>query len=244
MLYLEMLAQGVKQINQFVKIYRIISLRAKQNWKLGLFHITGPIPPHYHKIQRQIVVAIQGRMKVLNGDEVKTVSVGYVICFEPGILHGVEPLGEAQFLRVDLPGLSYRDDIHSDSPQEISPWQVSQEKEFPLLDSQYFGKKIDCGSYAAYELIHGKKTDNKWSVALLKIHDSPKHYHKKEREIFVVVDGALSIDVDDQNKIMNVGEYIIIKPGEIHHLKSAHKNPVRVLCFNFPAFDLADMHRI
>lgn len=87
-------------------------------------------------------------------------------------------------------------------------------------------------------------TGEKWGVALLEIQNSPKHFHRIEREIFVVVGGKLDIEIDGVHRTLGVGESIVISPNQVHQLRSAHQEPVRVLCFSFPAFDPADMYRV
>jgi mannose-6-phosphate isomerase-like protein (cupin superfamily) len=66
--------------------------------------------------------------------------------------------------------------------------------------------------------------------------------HRIEKEQFIVVNGILDIEIDGLHQILEVGESVMISPGKMHKLKSAGKNPVRVLCFNFPAFSPEDMH--
>ncbi len=89
--------------------------------------------------------------------------------------------------------------------------------------------------------VHDLMAESGWSVAMLEIMDSPRHYHRIEKELFVVVQGELDIEVDGEHEILGVGTSIEIQPGKIHQLKSALKTPVKVLCINFPAFDPSDM---
>lgn len=221
----------------------MIPLQADQGWRLGLFEMSGPIIPHYHKLQKQIAVVVEGKVQGRIADEETILHPGDSVTFNPGIIHALTPeTKKAQFLRIDLPGLDYRDDIFFDIPQESFEWKTNEPAILPPLDAQFFPDRIDCGSYAAYDLISGSKTNDKWSVALLEINDSPKHYHKVGKEVFVVVNGKLSIEIDGNYQILNVGESVTLLPGMVHHLKSAQNSPVRVLCFNFPAFDPNDMH--
>lgn len=100
-------------------------------------------------------------------------------------------------------------------------------------------KKIDKGGYTVYELA---QEEENWGVALIEIQDSPKHFHKIEQEIFIVVEGTLSIEVDGSLKTLEKGESINLAPGTVHKLSSATGTPVRVLCISIPAFDPADMY--
>jgi mannose-6-phosphate isomerase-like protein (cupin superfamily) len=114
----------------------------------------------------------------------------------------------------------------------------------PHLDAHYYRSKIDLGSYAVYELINADVTNNVWSIAILDIHDSPRHYHKIGREIFSVVYGELDIEIDGKHQVLGVGESITVYPGTVHKLTSTSNEPVRVICFNAPAFTPTDMYHV
>ena len=57
-----------------------------------------------------------------------------------------------------------------------------------------------------------------------------------------MIEGCLDIEIEGKNQVLEAGEWIEILPHLKHQLKSTQESPVRVLCFNFPAFDPADMH--
>lgn len=100
---------------------------------------------------------------------------------------------------------------------------------------------IDLGDYTVYDLINGAATNDQWSVAILDIQDSPKHFHKIEHEMFIVLEGELLIQVDGEETIYQKGESVVITPFQVHRLKSASSDSVRLLCVNFPAFNPDDM---
>lgn len=104
-----------------------------------------------------------------------------------------------------------------------------------------WGTKIVLESYDVYEMVPGHQTQDRWSAALLDIFDSPKHFHRVEKEYFFVVRGELHIEVDGVSQKLTAGEYISIKPGQVHKLTSAAQGAVRVLCLSFPAFSPQDM---
>ncbi|HEX2977817.1 MAG TPA: cupin domain-containing protein [Candidatus Babeliales bacterium] len=230
------------QINPQLIVFPVVPLQAEQGWRLGLFEMSGPIVPHYHKLQRQIAIVVEGKVHGRIADEHIVLNPGDIVTFNPGIIHELAPEKKAQFLRIDLPGLDYRDDIFFDAPEESCEWKTNKLTMLPPLDPQFFPSKIDCGDYAAYDLFYDCKINGEWSASLLEINDSPKHYHRIGLEIFVVVNGQLAIEIDGCRQILNVGESVTLLPGMVHHLKSSGNSPVRVLCFNFPAFDQSDMH--
>ncbi len=200
----------------------IVSAEAGQGWTLELRALSEAF-----SLQNQILLIVEG---ALNVDGV-LLSSGECFRTASGLLN---PEGTVRFFSIDILGSLVAEEVDYDAPLEVK-WSptVAAMAPFP-------GERIDAGKYGVYELAK----EEKWSVALLEIDDSPKHYHKIEKEIFVVVGGELNIEIDGQQQVLAVGEWVEITPGQIHQLKSARSTPVRVLCFNFPAFNPEDMHEV
>jgi len=232
-------------VNENLTFYPIVPPEAKQGWKLELFEVKAAISPHYHKVQRQFILVTEGSLQaVCTGEEPILLQKGDVLCIDPGITHALSPLGKAQFFAIDLPGFAFPEDVYEDDRGEPRKWIAHQMSSKSSLDEKYFGPRIAQPDYGVYELISGKMTAGEWSGALLEIQSSPKHVHKIETEHFIVVEGTLAIEVDGESKILPLGEMITIRPGQIHQLKSAGKDGVRVLCFSFPAFDPSDFYPV
>ncbi|MCB1107746.1 MAG: cupin domain-containing protein [Chlamydiia bacterium] len=231
-----------EQIDDDLIIYPFLPPEAAQGWKVELFELSRSIPSHYHKIQRQILLVAEGKLSVsIGSEEVVTLGSGELIMVDPGNRHSLQPKGVARFFDISFPGIPFPEDVFEDTPKERYEWVNSRDKVFDELDSKYFGARLDLEGYSAYEL---GSSEQKWSLALLEIQDSPKHFHQIEREVFIVAEGLLDIKIDNKPKLLGVGESIAVFPHQIHQPKSASDTPARVLCFNFPAFDPKDMHII
>ncbi len=50
--------------------------------------------------------------------------------------------------------------------------------------------------------------------------EQQRHYHKQATEIYVVVAGAMIIEIDGANHQMRAGDAVIIGPGVIHEIKN------------------------
>ncbi|MBS3904361.1 MAG: cupin domain-containing protein [Simkania sp.] len=230
-------------INENLTIYPLVPPEADQSWKLELFELAEPIPAHYHKLQRQYILVTEGKLEACyGGHDPIILRSGELVHTDPGMIHALTPKGRARFLAIDLPGFNFPEDVFYDQPMAVTPWTPMHRDPLPPLDERYFASKVEKGDYTAYELVKGEMTGDKWSAALLDIQDSPKHFHRVESEHFIVAHGTLDVEIDGLHHIVNAGESILITPGKIHKLTSANKTPVQVLCFSFPAFDLADMY--
>ncbi len=233
------------EVNKNLKFYPLVPPEAGQKWKLELFVLSETIQPHYHKIQKQFLLVMEGNLTVFYGTKKAVLQPSEFVQIDPGVVHSLVPEGTAIFFAIDLPGFNFPEDVFEDTPSKILPkWTPPVSKPLPLLDSKCFENKIDAGSYSAYDLVNGAQTGKKWSVSLLDIHDSPRHFQRIEKELFFVMNGDLDIERDGVHQVLPTGEFAIINPGTVHQLKSAGKESVRVLCFSFPAFDPADMHSV
>lgn len=236
-------ACALEKVDSNLTIYSFIPPEATQGWKIELFELSREIPSHYHKIRRQILLVAEGELGVSIGNRESTIlKSGELMVIDPGNIHSLAPLGTARFFDIDFPGFYFPEDVFDDIPKESYVWKLPSNKAFSVLDARYFGVKLDQGAYSVYEIANGEVSQQKWSLALLEIESSPKHFHRIEKEIFVVVEGLLDIEIDGEHKLLKAGESITIFPYQIHQLKSASTEPVRVLCFSFPAFDPKDMY--
>lgn len=232
----------LQKVDNDLTIYPLVPPEAGQGWKIELFELSRAIPSHYHKIRRQILLVAEGELSVVIGNGKPIIlQSGELVVIDPGTLHSVSPVGTARFFDIDFPGFHFPEDVFDDVPKETYAWRSPLNKIFHMLDPKYFGAKLDLGEYGVYEIANGELSQQKWSLALLEIGSSPKHFHRIEKEIFIVAEGVLDIEIDGECKLLKAGELIEIFPGQIHQLKTAIGEPVRVLCFSFPAFDPKDM---
>lgn len=235
----------LQKVDADLIIYSLVPPEAAQGWKIELFDLSRPITSHYHKIRRQILLVAEGEMSATVGNgEPAILKSGELMVIDPGNLHSLNPIGTVRFFDIDFPGFHFPEDVFYDTPSETYVWKSSPNKIFPMLDPEYFVEKLDLGDFDVYEIANGDVSLQKWSLALLEIRNSPKHFHRIEKEIFIVTEGVLDIEIDGECKLLKTGEVIEIFPGQIHQLKSASDEPVRVLCFNFPAFNPKDMYLV
>jgi mannose-6-phosphate isomerase-like protein (cupin superfamily) len=68
--------------------------------------------------------------------------------------------------------------------------------------------------------------------------DSEVHYHERQTEVYYVLEGEGSIELDGERLPLRPGTSVLIKPGCRHRAVGK----LRVLNFVVPAFDPADEH--
>ncbi len=205
--------------------FSVVPLDPSLGWSLDLVELEEDVSRYNHDSERRLIIVVDGDLTLVDeDDDEEMISAGEMVLLEPRVDYSFIPDGEVKFFIIDFPEL--------------------QNEFIPLDEDQDFGMRYDKGEYAVYETITGDETDGLWSLAIIEINDSPNHVHKIESEQFIVVNGVLSVELNNRKKILEVGESIRIPKGSVHHLMSANSDPVRVLCFNFPAFDPTDMYPV
>jgi mannose-6-phosphate isomerase-like protein (cupin superfamily) len=225
-------------MNENVTVYPLVPPSAGQGWKLELVELTEPITSHYHKVKKQYALVAEGELKAFYGSETPMIlHPGELFAIEPGVLHSVFPEGRMRFFSIDFPGYNYPEDFFYGEPETALKWSPILSEKTPPLEEKYFGPRREQEGYAVYEMVSKRATGGKWSVCLLEVKDSTSPFHHPELEHYIVVNGALDIEMEGQSHIVEMGGLFTIGPETIYQLKAADDHPVRVLCFSFPTQD-------
>ena len=59
--------------------------------------------------------------------------------------------------------------------------------------------------------------------------DFQAHYHNVMEEDFFILEGKVDIIVDGKKNVLSAGDLIHIEPGEIHYVKNAYDEPVKMV---------------
>jgi quercetin dioxygenase-like cupin family protein len=68
----------------------------------------------------------------------------------------------------------------------------------------------------------------------------PKHFHPRQEESWTVIEGELSVLVDDDWRTLGVGESLSIPPDTVHTLRNRSSAVVRFRDIHKPALDFQD----
>lgn len=223
-------------------IYEVIPVKLGHNYKIEIFDSFSEISPHYHKIQTQIIIGLEGLAKIDTINEKNLLMPGKIVTIPPGLVHGIVPIEKARFIAIDFPGFNYPQDVYEDflDHDTIIPAIIPDKIELFEIHEGYYLRKIQQEGFTVYEL--AQSLDKTWSVAILDIMNAPRHFHKNGIECFLVLSGELTIECDGLTRRLKAGQSISIEPGIVHSLQSESDSPVRVLCLNFLAFDENDFY--
>ena len=56
--------------------------------------------------------------------------------------------------------------------------------------------------------------------------DEPRHTHAHEEEIFCIMQGHGTLELDDRVEPLRAGDVVVIEPGENHHVVSSTDSPL------------------
>ena len=62
-----------------------------------------------------------------------------------------------------------------------------------------------------------------------------RHYHGRSEEIYLILEGAATLEIDEEARAVAGGDAVVIPPGSWHEL-TAHGDGVRLLCCCVPAY--------
>jgi quercetin dioxygenase-like cupin family protein len=63
----------------------------------------------------------------------------------------------------------------------------------------------------------------------------PPHRHERLHDMFYVLDGTLTLRLDDETLAAGPGTFVCVPPGVVHTFANAGDEPVRFLNFNTPS---------
>ncbi|HDS74353.1 MAG TPA: cupin domain-containing protein [Firmicutes bacterium] len=82
-----------------------------------------------------------------------------------------------------------------------------------------------------------REDSDRISMSILRIDNSQKHWHNETHEIYYVLDGEGSLELDDDEVPLSPGVAVLVKPGVRH----SAKGEVTVLIVGAPPFSQEDI---
>lgn len=69
-----------------------------------------------------------------------------------------------------------------------------------------------------------------------------RHHHRVSEEIYYLVDGAGTMEIDGEERAVGAGDAILIPPGAWHRITASSDGPLRLLCACAPPWSSEDTH--
>jgi mannose-6-phosphate isomerase-like protein (cupin superfamily) len=69
-----------------------------------------------------------------------------------------------------------------------------------------------------------------------------RHHHRVSEEIYFVLDGTGSMELDGERRHVSAGDAILIPPGARHTLANDGDGPLRILCCCSPPYSDGDTY--
>jgi mannose-6-phosphate isomerase-like protein (cupin superfamily) len=69
-----------------------------------------------------------------------------------------------------------------------------------------------------------------------------RHYHRASEEIYFVLKGSGSLEVDGETRTVRPGDAVLIPPGAWHTLENTGTSELRILCACAPPYSHEDTY--
>ncbi len=201
--------------------------------------------PHYHERHTDAFYILAGELQFTIGRETVRAPAGTAVIAPPGVVHGVTNASgrRVRFLNVHSPDAGFADYLRAavrgekatfdsvdvDGPQEPGGGTVLGPGE---------GTAYKVGTAVSLFKATREATAGFFSLAEATIQPGtsgpPPHSHRELLDSFYVLEGTLTVRVDDREVEASPGSYACVPPGIVHTFSNRNADPVRFLNLNTP----------
>ena len=201
--------------------------------------------PHYHERHTDAFYILEGELQFTIGRETVRAPAGTAVIAPPGVVHGVTNASgrRVRFLNVHSPDAGFADYLRAavrgekatfdsvdvDGPQEPGGGTVLGPGE---------GTAYKVGTAVSLFKATREATAGFFSLAEATIQPGtsgpPPHSHRELLDSFYVLEGTLTVRVDDREVEASPGSYACVPPGIVHTFSNRNADPVRFLNLNTP----------
>ena len=102
------------------------------------------------------------------------------------------------------------------------------------------GERLDVGSSSSVTIkATGKDTAGSFylgdNLIMPGFVGPPPHVHDRQHDMFYVLEGTLTLQIDDETVHLGPGSFACIPPGTVHTFSNRSEQPLRFLNFDTPA---------
>ncbi|MGH2761796.1 MAG: cupin domain-containing protein [Thermoleophilaceae bacterium] len=196
--------------------------------------------PHVHYHHSDAFYVLDGELRVeLGGGEDVPAPAGTFLLVPPEVVHSfVNPgPGEARFLNLHAPGMGFEEYLRSGFQAEFDQHDPPPDGGRPasevIVREPGAGEVLALGPSQA--VVKSGGADALGSLAVLDTTIAPAfpgpvlHRHEAMLDSFYVLEGALTVQLDEERFEAGPGSYAYVPPGSAHTFSNPGERPVRFL---------------
>ncbi|HSX03369.1 MAG TPA: cupin domain-containing protein [Rhabdochlamydiaceae bacterium] len=211
--------------------YILLPEAAQQTWILALYDFVGKTSSHYHNLQNQMVMPLEGKLTVCLDDTELTLLPGQYALIPIGAVHALSTDKKGtRMLILDMPGYDFPHDRLVDkkfppleriiaATENSSPFFVDQSiklpsqyqaelNQFPEISPLYFKTKIQEGDAARF-FVTSPDLSDRWNISFTEIKNSiPDSFHSAGSERIIVLNGDLFVKISGMTYHLTPGQSI------------------------------------
>lgn len=196
-------------------------------------------PMHYHG-QNEVAYVLQGQfiLKAIDGSSA-TVGPGQLVVIPAGVAHALSGSGDALFFAT--PPENEKDTVWLEGPRAKPGAKADPTKKPEVIDvAQRIGRGLDQKG-EGFNLTFAYKAET-GSVEFVRVDQAVAlHQHPQENHVLYILKGHGRGQIGGQTAEIGPGQIIVIPAGVAHKLERIGDEPLDLILFSMPPFNLNDI---
>jgi quercetin dioxygenase-like cupin family protein len=194
--------------------------------------------PHVHRHHTDAFYVLEGEVTFGLGPELERViaPAGTLVLVPPGVVHSFDNDGpaEARFLNVHAPGGGFVDYLrgHRSFDSQDPPDDGGRPASDAIIRGPGEGERLAVGPNILLlkaEVSDGDGTFYLGEITLGPFPGPPPHVHERHLDSFFVLEGTLTLRLDEVEVQAPAGSYAVAPPGSVHTFSNPGGETVRAL---------------
>ena len=193
---------------------------------------------HVHHHHTDAFYVLEGELTIEAGEETVHAGPGGFVAAPAGVAHTFrnESAGETRFLNVHAPSMGFPEHIlgtKDDFDQHEPPADGGRPASDAVIRPRGEGDSISAGPSSVLFKAEGDDTEGTFSLTETTIAPGfpgpVRHVHRRTVDSFYVLEGELSVVLEDGEAAVGAGAYALVPPGTPHTFSNPSGGAVRML---------------
>jgi uncharacterized cupin superfamily protein len=193
---------------------------------------------HVHDHHTDAFYVLEGELTIDAGEETLRMGPGGFVAAPAGVAHTFrnESSADARFLNIHAPSMGFPEHLlgtKDDFDQHDPPPDGGRPASDAVIRPPGEGDSISAGSSGILFKAEGEETEGTFSLTETTVgagFPGPvRHLHRRTVDSFYVLEGELTVAIEDGESKVGSGAYALAKPGTPHTFSNPGDAPVRVL---------------